>query len=149
MDELELAQFIDRHFDQYVSERVATGETPEQARVAASHQWAEYFPSGRPAAGHRLYHLVDGGEQVGVLWIGPSPFGQSGMEWVFYVEVDEAQRGRGLGRAAMVLAEEDARARSASELGLHVSGHNTVARRLYESRGFEPTEANLVKRLES
>lgn len=69
------------------------------------------------------------------------------MAWVFYVEVDEARRGSGLGRAAMVLAEEDARAHGATELGLNVFGPNTVARHLYESLGFEPTAINMVKQL--
>lgn len=147
MDDLERARFVESRLDQYVADRIAAGEVPEQARTTGSRQWAEYFPSGEPAAGHRLYRLLDAAEPVGYLWVGPNPTGQPGMVWVFYVEVDEARRGSGLGRAAMVLAEEDARAHGATELGLNVFGPNTVARHLYESLGFEPTAINMVKQL--
>ncbi len=61
--------------------------------------------------------------------------------------IDPAHRGRGLGRAAMVLAEEAARSQGASELGLNVFGPNTVARRLYESLGYETTAVNMRKPL--
>ena len=50
--------------------------------------------------------------------------------------VDPAQRGTGLGRGLTLAAVEEARARGARRLTLHVLGRNGRARALYESLGF-------------
>ncbi|MEU6577008.1 GNAT family N-acetyltransferase [Streptomyces sp. NPDC046805] len=48
---------------------------------------------------------------------------------------DEA-RGRGVGRALIRAAVEEARRRGARRITLRVLGHNIAARKLYESEGF-------------
>jgi ribosomal protein S18 acetylase RimI-like enzyme len=50
--------------------------------------------------------------------------------------VAEEARGRGIGRALIRAAVAEARARGARRLTLRVLGHNTPARKLYESEGF-------------
>ncbi|WP_405581323.1 GNAT family N-acetyltransferase [Streptomyces sp. NBC_01092] len=52
-----------------------------------------------------------------------------------FAVADEA-RGRGVGRALIRAVVEEARRRGARRLTLRVLGHNTPARRLYESEGF-------------
>ncbi|HKN96317.1 MAG TPA: GNAT family N-acetyltransferase, partial [Pseudonocardiaceae bacterium] len=123
------------------------GETPEQATAHARREWEIYFPDGRPAAGHRHYHVVDGERRVGTLWLGPMPDRRPDREWVYYVEVDESLRGKGYGRGAMELAERDALAHGATELGLNVFGSNTVARGLYEAMGYRATAITMAKPL--
>ncbi|KAF4407245.1 GNAT family N-acetyltransferase [Streptomyces sp. Ru87] len=51
--------------------------------------------------------------------------------------VDRWARGRGLARALLDAACREARSQGARRLTLRVLGHNTPARRLYESAGFE------------
>jgi GNAT superfamily N-acetyltransferase len=71
-----------------------------------------------------------------MLWTGPQqPADQPGAFWVFYVRIEEAHQGKGYGRAAMELAESEARSRGASELGLNVFGHNQVAPHLCRLNG--------------
>lgn len=147
MTEPEVAEFATRQFDVYLADRIASGEYPERAHRHAVWEWNTYFPDKRAAPGHRLYRLVAGGEWVGVLWLGPSAHGQSGAEWVYYVEIARERRGQGLGRVAMRLAEQDARAHGATELGLNVFGGNMVARHLYESVGYRITALNMAKKL--
>ncbi|MGW0615174.1 N-acetyltransferase family protein [Streptomyces sp. NPDC002788] len=50
--------------------------------------------------------------------------------------VAENARGRGVGRALIRAAVDDARRRGARRLTLRVLGHNTPARKLYEAEGF-------------
>ncbi|MET8676440.1 GNAT family N-acetyltransferase [Streptomyces sp. NPDC004647] len=50
--------------------------------------------------------------------------------------VDTWARGRGVARALLNAACEDARRQGAVRITLRVLGHNTPARRLYESAGF-------------
>jgi ribosomal protein S18 acetylase RimI-like enzyme len=67
------------------------------------------------------------------------------MAWVFEIEIEPAFRGHGYGRAAMRLAEAEARSRGMTSLGLNVHGQNTVARSLYESLGYEVTAVQMKK----
>ena len=69
------------------------------------------------------------------------------MAWVYNIEVDPAFRGRGYGRAAMILAEEEARSRGMTSLGLNVHGQNTVARSMYDSLGYGVTALQMKKPL--
>ena len=93
-----------------------------------------------------LVLLVEGGEPVGHLWV--RHHRSPGLSYVYDVEVAEAHRGRGLGRAAMVVAEVLTRRAGDDRLGLHVFGGNDVARRLYRSQGFSvtSTEHDLLAR---
>lgn len=50
--------------------------------------------------------------------------------------VADEVRGRGVGRALIRAAVEETRRRGARRLTLRVLGHNTPARKLYESEGF-------------
>ncbi|MFJ5259265.1 GNAT family N-acetyltransferase [Streptomyces sp. NPDC088387] len=50
--------------------------------------------------------------------------------------VAEEARGKGVGRALVRAAVDEARVRGARRISLRVLGHNTTARTLYESEGF-------------
>jgi len=95
---------------------------------------------------HLLRVLDDRGEPVGVLWVGPHPR-KAGAGWVWDVEIDEAHRGRGHGRAAMLAAEEIARSEGWAELGLNVFGPNRRAKALYDSLGYEVVSTSMTKPL--
>ncbi len=130
----------------YVDSRVTAGESREKAPAASDREMESMFPSGRPNDDHAVFDVVDDGEVVGVLWIGLRDRA-AGSWYVYDIAIDEAFRGRGLGRATMLLAETEARARGARSIGLNVFGFNTVARRLYESLGYEPTAIQMQKPL--
>jgi ribosomal protein S18 acetylase RimI-like enzyme len=89
----------------------------------------------------------DVGTGVGIVWIGPRMGAPPDRYWVFDVEILPEHRGRGLGRQAMLLAEEAARSLGATELGLNVFGQNAVARSLYESLGYQTTAVQMRKPL--
>jgi ribosomal protein S18 acetylase RimI-like enzyme len=73
--------------------------------------------------------------------------GDPSMAWVYDVEVDDAFRGRGYGRDAMLLAEAEARSRGMRSLGLNVHGSNTISRSLYASLGYQVTAQQMKKTL--
>ncbi|MET8409817.1 GNAT family N-acetyltransferase [Streptomyces sp. NPDC005195] len=50
--------------------------------------------------------------------------------------VSDAARGAGVGRALLRAVQEEARRQGARRISLRVLGHNTPARKLYESEGF-------------
>lgn len=134
--------------ESYVADRVGAGEDPALAAATAASQFATLFPDGAPAEGQHVMHVVEAGEVVGLLWMGRPFSGAEDTWYVFDVVIDAAHRGRGLGRAAMELAEEWTRAHGGTRVGLNVFGPNTVARALYDSLGYQVAATAMYKDLD-
>ncbi len=83
-----------------------------------------------------------------MLWLAERESGGRQVIFIYDVEIDEAHRGKGYGRAAMELAEEQARALGIGRIELNVFGGNEVARKLYLSLGYVETSVQMGKDLE-
>ncbi|WP_103535766.1 GNAT family N-acetyltransferase [Streptomyces sp. SM11] len=148
MSEEEFAAWRQDAVRTYAQDWADRGVPPEQARRKSETDHAALLPDGLATKGVRFRMLLHAGEVVGHVWValrelptgGPSGF-------VFDVEVREEHRGRGHGRALMLVAEDVTRAWGADRLGLHVFASNTPALRLYESLGYTTTRYNLAKAL--
>lgn len=85
-------------------------------------------------------HLVAelDGRVVGYVRLGyPTPLDTNRhVRHIRGLAVAEEARGRGVGRALLRAAVEEARANGFRRISLRVLGHNTAARKLYESEGF-------------
>ena len=90
--------------------------------------------------------LDDNELEVGFLWIGLPREDRPNLYWVQDIQIDGLQRGQGLGKAAMSLAEDEVRACGGTELGLNVFGHNPIAKSLFESMGYTTT-ATIMRRV--
>ncbi len=100
---------------------------------------------GHLAPGHFVFVIEVDGEPVGHLWLVERRDADEPTLVVYDIDVDEPYRGRGFGKAAMVLAEEEARRRELTRITLHVGGRNEVARNLYRSLGFEENSVAMSK----
>jgi GNAT superfamily N-acetyltransferase len=145
-DPSDLAGWLVRSNSEYVAERVSAGDTPEEAAANAKEAMRRTFPDGSPAPGQLAGRLLLGGQPIGEIWVGPSG---TDLErwWVWDVRLDEPFRGRGLGRRAMLIAEDLAQANGAVTIGLNVFAHNAVARNLYGSLGYRETSVQMRKDL--
>jgi ribosomal protein S18 acetylase RimI-like enzyme len=85
-------------------------------------------------------HLVAeiGGRVVGYVRLGfPTPLvANAHVRQIQGLAVAEEARGRGVARALLAAAMDEARRQGARRITLRVLGHNTPARKLYESMGF-------------
>jgi ribosomal protein S18 acetylase RimI-like enzyme len=133
----------------YAAEIAASGALPaEAAKEKARRDHEQALPGGLGTPGHLIFRIVAGGQPAGWLWLAvPDTHGDPEMAWVYLVEVDEAFRGRGYGRDAMLLAEAEARSRGMRSVGLNVHGSNTAALSLYTSLGYEVTAQQMKKTL--
>ncbi len=148
MSEEEFADWRLNAVRAYAQGWIDRGVAPEQARLKSETDHAAHLPDGLATEGVRFQVLVQADEVVGHVWVALrelEPGGTAGF--VFDVEVCEEHRGRGHGRALMLLAEDVTRAWRADRLGLHVFASNTPALRLYESLGYTTTRYNLAKAL--
>ena len=146
-DQADLTAWLAQTNAEYIEERVASGDTLEEARANAYASVERTFPGGVISPKQRVGRLVLAGEVVGELWVGQ--FGEDPERWwVWNVRINEQSRGRGLGRRAMLLAEDLARAGGAVTIGLNVFAHNAVARNLYTSLGYREAAIQMRKDLE-
>jgi ribosomal protein S18 acetylase RimI-like enzyme len=147
MTRAEFDEWLPRQRAAYAAQIAASGAMPEsEAQEKARRDTARSFSAGYDTPGQLLFQVVAGQEAVGTLWLAvPGPDPDPRMAWVYDIEVGEEYRGRGYGRAAMLLAENEVRSRGMTSLGLNVFGQNTVARGLYESLGYDVTALQMKK----
>lgn len=144
----EAADWLASDMAAYTADLVAAGMDASVATEKARREQTELLPLGLDTPGHLIFKIVDGDEAVGWLWLGlRSPQGEMDTGWVYSIEVGEAFRGRGYGRAAMQRLEEEARRHGLRRLGLNVFGHNPIASALYSSLGYQVTSQLMAKLL--
>lgn len=137
MREDEFEQWLSRMRDGYAEEIVVNGGASEdRARDKAVKDLEQLFPGRRPWADQSVFVIEADGRPVGDLWVAEREGDLHHSLWIYNVHVDEAERGRGYGKAAMLYAEEEARRRGLNRIGLMVFGGNEVARNLYRSLGY-------------
>jgi ribosomal protein S18 acetylase RimI-like enzyme len=124
------------------------GASADVARKKAEADVERLFPDGKPAEGQDIFVIEADGRRAGELWISERGGELTGPGlWIYDVRVDEAFRRQGLGRKAMLYAEEEARHRGLPSLGLNVFGGNQAARALYGSLGYQELAVLMRKEL--
>ncbi|MBT2445123.1 GNAT family N-acetyltransferase [Streptomyces sp. ISL-36] len=148
MTEAEFTVWEAKAKDGFARSWIDRGVPEDQARAKADASHRAYLPQGLATPGAAINVAVLDGEVAGFLWTGRIEL-EPGVQgaFVYDIEVAEAQRGRGCGRALMLLAERVALDAGERLLGLHVFAGNTPAIRLYESLGYRTTFVNSYKTL--
>ncbi len=151
MTEDEFRVFQDRDITSYASENVKAGYwTEQEALEKARQQYAKLLPNGVQTEGHHLFTIVETAAEtkIGVLWLQVRKEGARSSGFIYSIELDENQRGKGYGRQAMLALEQKARDLGLKAIGLHVFAHNTTAHHLYEKMGYQTKSMNMIKELE-
>ena len=137
MRENEYDAWLARAKAAYVEDIEVNGDTPHDAAVEKSDRdFAQILPNGLSTPGYSISVVTEGDRGVGILWVAEREMDGRRVLFIYDLEVDEAERGKGYGRAAMQLAEDEARRRGIPRIELNVFGGNEIARRLYRSLGY-------------
>lgn len=142
--------WLGRARDEYAEAvRVELGYTADAAREKSNRDFTGLLPDGVSSPGQTMLTAEDSasGELVGYLWFGERDFGGQRIGFVWNIEVLEAARGRGYGRAIMSTLEAQVAARGIDRIDLNVFGGNNVARALYRSLGYRETHVGMSKQL--
>ena len=133
----------------YAMENVVSGRwSRDEALERSREEFDKLLPRGLDTPEHILWSITrtSDKESVGVLWIQaikkPTPH-----VFIFNIEIYEAFRRRGYAEQAMKKLEDEARRMGLHSIRLHVFGHNTAARPLYEKLGYVATNINMAKEL--
>jgi RimJ/RimL family protein N-acetyltransferase len=135
----------------YFADRVRAGndspDTPDRSRD----EFESLLPYGRLTRNNYLYSIVDekgGDRKVGVMWYAVEGHNfPSDTVFLYDIWIEESMRGKGYGRAALLLLEKRAKGLGKKRVALHVFAHNERARRLYDELGYKPTNIMMVKDL--
>ena len=146
----EYETFHSRLITEYAAVNVEAGNWLEEDAVELSRKELEkLLPQGRDTPRTILFSADNSaGDYVGYLWIAlERPDSSKPLAWIYDIEVAEAHRGKGYGRALLRAAEVETLKNGVPTLGLNVFGHNHVARKLYESSGYSITQMQMSKEL--
>lgn len=146
--ESEFKTYLEKAVPAYAADNVRAGYWSEQEALERSRKSFDgLLPQGIKTENNYLFRieLKESGEKVGMLWMkheAPHPHG-----FIFDIELDEKQRGKGYGKQAMLALEEFGKGLGLETIGLHVFAYNTAAMKLYRGLGYEVTSQNMTKRL--
>ena len=124
------------------------GQTHQAALQKAESDFPAVLPMGLQTPGHYIFTVEADGVPVGRLWLAEREMAGRRVMFVYDVTIDAGQQGHGYGRAAMQLAEEEARARDIHRIELNVFGGNSAARSLYRSLGYDEVAVSMRKLLD-
>lgn len=129
----------------YKAENIKNGLTDEEAQKKTDDDFQKLLPEGLLTPDHYIFSIKEGDLIVGNLWFAARGAIDNRKAYIFDIVIDELVRGKGYGKQTMDLLEVEVKKLGLRHIGLHVFGHNHVARALYEKQGYEITNLVLEK----
>lgn len=146
MDEEQFNAYYALKLHAYANEHVKAGNWHEgEALEKAEKQFKQLLPDGLETRDHNLFVIMHENESIGELWLYVKQSDQYKQAFIYDVELDENQRGKGYGTLTMTALEEYAKSQGISQIGLHVFAHNERALRLYQKMGYETKSYRMSK----
>ena len=115
------------------------------AEEKAKADTAALFADGFSTAGNVLLVVEEDGVAVGSVWFAAREQHGEKYAFLYAIKLHEQHRGRGLGRQAMLLLEEEVRAQGFDRIMLNVFGGNERARSLYRGLGYDEAAVHMLK----
>lgn len=142
------AAWLPVQIEEYAKEKIAAGIWVEMtAREMSAAEMAAQLPDGLSTDGHDLFAGRVGGIEVGNLWLWTHETSGGRETFIFNIEVDAAEQGKGYGRGMVEACELWCFEHGVMTIRLNVFGQNIKAIDLYRSSGFVTTNLNMMKKL--
>ena len=146
----EYSAWYERTVADYAKDHVGAGNWSEaEAPELSRKEFEALLPEGTRSPGQHLYTITDAESEdaVGMVWFAERGAPEPPQAFIYNIEIDVTQRGKGYGKATMLALESEVRALGLHRIGLHVFGHNETAIRLYERSGYRTTNILMAKDL--
>lgn len=134
----------------YAQEQVRAGHwSADEAHAQSVAEFDRLLPQGLASPDHWLFTIRSPVEAlvVGHLWLGVAVRDGQRLAFIYDLVVAPAHQRQGHAQRAMLAAEEQAQLRGLDCMALHVFGHNTSAKALYERLGYQATSIQMRKPL--
>ncbi|HJZ47702.1 MAG TPA: GNAT family N-acetyltransferase [Roseiflexaceae bacterium] len=138
MTEAEFQAYLQPAIEEYGQDHVTSGRwSAEEANEKSAEEYRKLLPDGLASPDQHLFSIKnEQGENVGMLWFAVTErSGQRGA-FIYDVKIYEQFQRRGYATQSFQVLEPLARDMGLTTISLHVFGHNTAARALYEKLGF-------------
>lgn len=148
MTDVEYTVWCKRSIENYRDENIKNGLTFVEAQKKSDEDFAKLLPDGVKTADQHIFAIKDNNSHwIGTLWFGVRGAVDNRKAFIYDIILDDETRGKGYGKQAMQLLEVEVKKLGLRHIGLHVFGHNKIARSLYEKLGYETTNVNMEKTL--
>ncbi|MEA9358004.1 GNAT family N-acetyltransferase [Bacteriovorax sp. PP10] len=148
MTEDEFNVWCKRSIENYRDEHIKNGLTFAEAQKRSDDDFGRLLPDGVNSVDQHVFTIKENGSKwIGTLWFGVRGAADNRKAFIYDIILDDETRGKGYGKKAMQLLEDEVKKVGLRHIGLHVFGHNKIARSLYEKLGYETTNVNMEKTL--
>jgi ribosomal protein S18 acetylase RimI-like enzyme len=149
MSKLEYEAWLEESIPAYAADKVASGQWAKEASLELSRKENdELLPQGIETPDNHFYTIIDEElNAVGMLWFAVKTKFNTRIAYVFDVSILQERQREGHAFRAFTALEAEVQQLGLTGIALHVFGHNTGARVLYEKLGFNPTNISLFKAL--
>ena len=149
MSKLEYEAWLEESIPAYAADKVASGQWTKEASLELSRKENdELLPQGIETPDNHFYTIIDEElNAVGMLWFAVKTKFNTRIAYVFDVSILQERQREGHAFRAFTALEAEVQQLGLTGIALHVFGHNTGARALYEKLGFNPTNISLFKAL--
>lgn len=148
MTDSDFRKYMETAVEEYAQAHVKAGDcdAAEALRLARA-DYDSLLPDGLSTRGHHLFSIVSGDAPIGMAWFEFRQKEDRKSIYLYDFQIDEPQRGKGYGAAALREIERVAASMGAMRMNLNVMGWNQVARSLYEKAGFTIAGIGMTKKL--
>ena len=150
MSEADFRRYMETAVEDYAQAHIKAGDCdPAEARTLAQADYDALLPQGISTPGQFLFCVRMPGEAspIGMVWFELRDRKGRKSAYIYDIQVEAAQRGKGYGAQVLGETERLAAEMGAERIGLNVMGWNHAARRLYEKSGFTITGIGMTKAL--
>jgi ribosomal protein S18 acetylase RimI-like enzyme len=145
MNSVEYQIYISTAIKTYAEEKVLAGNWNKEESVRkAKEEYGRLLPNGEKTENNFLYSIVMDEKAIGVIWLARL---SEKKGYIYDLAIEQAYQGFGYGKEAMKQIENVGQKLGINNIGLHVFGHNLVARGLYEKLGYQTTNVLMEKEI--
>ena len=146
----EFTAYLGKAIANYADEHVKSGNwSADEALQKSEREFHDLLPDGVASKDNYLYTITDAesGAKVGILWVAKQAHKPTPIAFIYDIEIAEAYRRMGYGSQAFAALEEKVTSLGLNEIRLHVFGHNSGARTMYQKLGFVETNVLMSKKI--
>jgi RimJ/RimL family protein N-acetyltransferase len=146
MEQKDFEPYLERDIREYAEEHIRNGNwKKEEALERSRKEHQQLLPDGLQSKNQYLFSIIDDASdhKLGVLWVNI----ENNQAFIYDFRIDEALRGKGYGKQALIALDEKLKSMNVQSIGLHVFGDNITAQELYKKMGYQITGIHMKKEL--
>jgi len=145
MNSDEYQKYITSAIKSYAEEKVLSGNWNQEESISkAEEEYTKLLPNGEKTESNFLYTILNDDKAIGVIWLAQKSEKEG---FIYEINILEKYQGFGYAKEAMKQIESVGKKLGMIKIGLHVFGHNKVARGLYEKLGYQTTNVLMEKEI--